>query len=175
MLELMLESPWPALIVTGIIALVLISALLRSGEVKWLIAAVVALIVGGAAILLERYVVTEREQVEQTLDEIAALAVKNDVPGVVAHLVPEAREIQRLAEAELAHVTIREVKLGDLNVDVDAKSSPPKATAKFIARVEGSDKRGTVGHNVFIQRMEVGFEKRDGRWLVSTFKEKGLK
>ena len=77
-------------------------ALLRSGRGVLILAMALVATLMVAGLLAERYIVTEGEQVEDTLDAIARAIQANDHQEVMRHLMLDAGEIRRAAEANLS-------------------------------------------------------------------------
>ena len=78
------ENPVPAVLIGGFSLAILIGGWLKTGWRSLIVAmvAVIALTVG--LVVLERYVVTDREQVDLTLRDIAALVERNDIDKATA-------------------------------------------------------------------------------------------
>jgi len=136
-------------------------------------ALVAAMILVAAAtaglVVLERVVVTEREEVADTLDSIAQSLVANDVPAVVGALsktCPRRAEVQSV----LSHVTVSGARVGgDLEVTVNRLTSPPSATTTFTGRIDAKDNRGTVPYEHIFRKFKVTLHKEGDRWLITNF------
>jgi hypothetical protein len=83
-----IESPWPALALGISLEIILAIALVRTGR-AWIVAAMVAALAATVGLLaVERFVVTEREEVEDALDAVAHALESNDMPTVLAAFSP---------------------------------------------------------------------------------------
>lgn len=170
-MTIFLESPWPAMTAAIGLEVALVIFLAMTGR-GWLMGpmAGVALVALGL-VGLERLVVTDRELVSDALDGIAGAVAKNDIPAVLTHISPQAITIRQEIPGRLGAVVGREARVNDLKVDVKSTATPPTATARFIGRIEGTLKRGSLPHEVYIARFEVYFEKQDEKWLVTGYRE----
>ena len=175
MSPLLVENPWPAITVGAIAELILAIFLLRTGNGRllWSMGAVLVGVV--ALVILERAVVTEREQVEQTLEAICAALERNNPAEVLAFIAPTATQIRSLAERNMKRFIFEEVKLtGDLVVRFE-QVTPPRAVASFIGRANVRDRKGQAIYDHMIQRAQVTLEKSGDRWLVTGFELKELR
>src|SRR4051794_28177196 len=116
MFEKLVEDPnW--ILASGIVLeAILAVVLVRTGRAAVVVAmiGVFALVLLGVAV--ERAIVTEREEVEQTLDSVADALLAGDVPGVVAHIDPQAASLRAEASSQLPQVKVNEVRIRDLKV-----------------------------------------------------------
>ena len=171
-MTMLLEDPMYAISAVVAIELILLAAIFVTGRGILLgLMALVALI-GAGLIILERVVVTEREQVENVLDEISRALETNDVDQVLVYVSPQANDIRQLVRRTLPRVVIREVLItGDLHIDVNMQAAPPTAVARFIGRIQGNLKHGGAPYESFVRRFEVTFQQHDDHWVVTAFKD----
>ena len=164
------ETPWPGFFVCLVAALALGVMLLRTGrgQLLWAMAAVAILAI--VLVTVERLVVTDREQVEDTLDRLAAALKKNDAPQVISFISPSNQGLRSYAAQQLKRARIRDAKItGDLSVQIKGRQNPPTATANFIGRIEAVDLRGRAPYGTFISRFEVQLRNEGGRWLITGY------
>jgi hypothetical protein len=170
-MTMFLESPWPASMLCIVLEVILAVIFLRTG--RWLVvgAMAVVLAITAAALILERVVVTDTEQVEDTLYGIAEDLEANDVEAVLASFTPDCPKLAQVRSA-LKRVTIRSASVGgDLELRISQLSSPPSATAFFTGRIDGKDTSGTIPYEHFARKFKVKLELRDGRWLISDYED----
>src|SRR5689334_954700 len=105
-MSLLLENPWPVL--TAAIGLELVLAVLvaRTGQAKLFVVMAAVALMAVVLVLIERLVVTDREQIEDALAGIASGLVKNDPEAVLVFVSPQATQIQQTARSVLPQVTI---------------------------------------------------------------------
>src|SRR5690606_28804596 len=100
------ESPWPAVGVCFVLLLAFGALFVHTGRVS-IIVAMVAIMAGLVGmIVLERTIVTETEQVEDTLHGIAEHLAANNVPEILAAFAPNCPGIGQ-ARSALNQVTIQ--------------------------------------------------------------------
>jgi hypothetical protein len=171
-MELIVESPWPAIIV-GVLLLMLLGVAYINTRRRGLVTAAGCVLAGVLLlVLMEMFVVTEREEVEQTLEELAVALETNDIDAVVAHLAPNAMAIRAAAMTYLPMVRVSDANVGnDLQVTINRLTSPPTARAEFTGRLSFDKQSGpdAVPYNNFVQKFSLKLEKRDERWLLSSY------
>jgi ketosteroid isomerase-like protein len=165
----LVENPIFWIAVTVLLEAILAIALVRTGRGALIGAMIAVLVLGAAGLLLERVVVTEREEVEAAFVEIAAALERNDVPGVMARLAPEAGQLRTEASNRMPRVEISDARIRDLKVSFNRHANPPTARAQFKAIVEGRDKQGEVPYEHFIRQFSVGLRREGDRWLLTDY------
>ncbi len=168
------ENPWKFVIGGALVEIGLVIALVKSGRGFWLAWIGGVAIVAAGLILVERLIVTEREQVEITLYDAAEAVEKNDINAVMKFIAPAAPRREEL-RARLPRYHIEKVSIkNDLKITVNDKTSPPSATAEFHVVVTGGD-RGGNAHDVSLPFYFVVFFERDkDRWLINGYDERSI-
>ncbi len=166
-----LENPYPLLVV-GVLVEAFLIALIYALQKKVLIVPIVVvlvLVLGG--VLLERFVVTPREEVESTIDQIAAALRANDTPAVLRHLSSTARESRRRAEWALDRVQINGVKVSGLEITINSLRSPPSAKAAFFGVIKIDDRKKEFPYPTYASKFEIDLRKEGARWMVTGHSE----
>ena len=169
-MEFLLEDPLP--IALGGLVLAVLAAVLvaQRGQATTLIvvASVLAITVGMLAI--EWYVVTDVEQVENTLSDLANDLRSNNTEAVLEYLAPSNNQLRQMARGHLNTYQVTEAKVGsDLKVTLNPLTSPPSAVAEFTGRIDLADDGGTLVHKNIVQRFTVTFSRIGDRWLISNY------
>lgn len=177
-MTILFETPVPVLLV-GLLTAALLAVLYLNTRQRGLLialAAVAALTAGGVA--LERWVQTDREQISDLLDQLAA-ALRADgleantpelvIPAVYECISPSAERTRLLARTNLNLVEILSAKHSSLRVQVNRLTSPPTAEARFDAQVTGRG-RGylaeMVAERMYPLEFVVEMRQENGRWLI---------
>ena len=121
------EDPLPAIFVGVIVESILIALFFATQKRLWIIPIAGVLLLLFALVLVERLVITEREEVENTIDEIAAAILANDVEAVLSHLSDSNRKSRARARWAMDRVEVHGVKLSGLEITVNSLTSPPSA------------------------------------------------
>ncbi|HTU24113.1 MAG TPA: hypothetical protein VMF30_01870 [Pirellulales bacterium] len=171
------EGPWPILITALVVEAILVIGLLRTGRVNLLWAIGGSGLVFAALFVLERLIVTESEQVSDTLHGVAAAVTDNDLPAVLEYISPDAADVRQLASNSLRSIHVQQAKIGsDLAITIHERAANPTAQANFTGRIQARGNHGeSLGHDTYVGRFRVGLIKRDDRWLVSTFERPDIK
>ena len=127
----------------------------------WLIIALVSATAGIAAIVADRLVETDREQLQELFPRLAIAAERGDIDTILASLDPDLRPLRADAEKVLKEVRPTEVAITKLDVTVD----PPAATVDMLVRVSGNVVgEGTPG--AVLVALRVAMREKGGKWLV---------
>ena len=113
------EDPTTLIVAGLLIEGLLAVALVKSGRALLIAAMAGVLILVGLGVLVERLVVTDREQIETTLNEVCTALEANEVPGVLSHIDPAATGMRSRVQSDLSSAHITEVRLFDLEIQVD--------------------------------------------------------
>jgi ketosteroid isomerase-like protein len=165
----LLENPWPGLLAGIIVSMLLAIAYFAVPKRGILIAMGVAVAATLGMFLLERFVVTPAEEVEQTLYDLAATLQTNDVPAVLEFVSPDAAMVRGAAQRHMPRYQINEVHIAsNLEVKVN-EADPTKAVAKFNCRVNANDRRGELPYNNALLQFSINFEKVGDKWLIAEY------
>jgi hypothetical protein len=165
------ESPWPAVISCTMVLIVFGALFLKTGRASIIVvmAAVLASLVGLVA--LEQTIVTETEEVEDTLHGIAENLEANNLPEVLASFAPNCPGLAQ-ARSALSRVTVENAVVGrDLEVRINRLTSPQSATAFFTGRIQARDNSGTIPYENLIRKFKVKLERHGDRWLVANYEQ----
>lgn len=165
------ENPLPLLFVGIVVEAILITLFYNFQKKVWLVPIVGVLLALVALVLVERIVVTPREEVEHTVDKIVDALRANDVNAVLSHLSDSARESRSRAKWALGRIEINGVKVTGLEVTVNALKSPPSAKAVFSGVLKFDDRKKEYPYRTYASKFEVEFRKEGGRWMVTGHKE----
>jgi len=165
------ESPWPSVMLGIGLEAVLAFFLVRSGRAIVIAAMVGVLALTAGLVVLERIIVTETEQVEDTLDEIARALESNNSTGVLAVFSsnsPRRGEVQ----SAMSRVRVSEAKIGgDLEVRLNQLTNPPSAKAYFTGRVQLKGTRETIPYEHVVRKLKVTFHKEGDRYRIFDYED----
>jgi hypothetical protein len=161
------ENPWPVLIVAAIGELALLVAFYRTGRVKMTLWMLILAAAAGGYWLLEKEIVTDREQIENNLHAIAAAMVANDVATVESYISKSAPVTLQRAQ-QVARMPFAEIRINnDLQITIRDDVDPPQAEAAGTVTVVMA--RGYTGATP--ARATVRLRKADGQWLIYEHEE----
>ena len=165
---LLLENPLPIWMVGGGLAILTGVIFLVRRNLSSLLALVSVVFVTLLLVLLERWVVTEREEVEVALAQLLAAVQANDLPAVLTLIDPAATNVRADAETLMPKVRVKQTAAKLVEVEVDAAVEPHRATVKFLGRLDGVLRRG--GQRIFFfDEVQILWIKRGDRWLVERY------
>jgi hypothetical protein len=166
---ILLESPWPWLLLGIAAEAALAVALVRTqrGHLIWAMLGVAVFVLAG--LVAEHLVVTEQEAVEMTLGAGVAAARANDLNRLLACISPKATRARSYAGMVLGRAEVEEAHILHLEITVNRLTSPPTAKARFQAIGKGRDRKGEFPYQGFARWVVVQLRREGGRWLVADF------
>lgn len=170
--ETLLESPLPVLFCGLVVEAILAVMFFNDRRVVWLLpmAGVAVLMLLG--VVIERVVVTPREAVEATIDELADALEANDVQRALGCISPAAAHTRSRAEWGLDRFQVSKAQITHLKITINELTSPPTATAAFKGFITiASDRKGEVLPRSYGIQFTAEFEKQGDRWLIAEHTE----
>jgi hypothetical protein len=169
-LNALLENPLIFGVIGVLAATLALTVYLARRSLASLAALVGIVLLTALGILVERFVRTDREQVESALADVLAAVEANDQPGVLAMIDPAAASVRSDAAALMPLMKVEKARsLGSLEVAVDQAAVPPTAAATFRAFLQGVHTRSGMQLGYFNQRVDIQWAKRGDRWLISDY------
>lgn len=164
-----LESPWPILLIGIAVEAVLAMVLLRTGQGRmlWAMIGVAVFVVLG--LVVERFVVTDREAIGNTLDAAAAAVETNQLDRLLDCVSPKAEKTRKDARFVLGLFEFNKARICDLEITVNRLTSPVTAKAKFRAVGQGRDRRGEIPYQGFARWVTVTMRQEGDRWLIGEY------
>ena len=168
----LLEDPTPTLVAVVLIVAVLTIALIKTGRGSFLLAIAGVALLGGALLVLEWLVVTDRETVEETLSAAAKALEANDAQALSAYIAAESPMRREVAQ-EMSRVTINKASWSRLEVKFNRYTNPPSAVADFMGYINAKDRRGEMPYENFAGRFVVQLRKENDRWVMTGYEMPG--
>ncbi|HTN75129.1 MAG TPA: hypothetical protein VL096_07780 [Pirellulaceae bacterium] len=166
------DSPWPILVMGGLTLAIIAGGWFQTQRKELLGIFVAALVLVGGLLILERSIVTDREQLASTIEQMARAAEQNDIAALARHIHSQASEMRGLLESRMALVQIEKVSVkNNLRVTVDPLRKPRTAVVTFNVVVTGSDRAGVMKSVPYPRFITATFELEDGQWRVTKFKD----
>ena len=131
------------LLSVGILTGIAISWIM-SGHKALLYALIAGVVVAAALLVAERFVVTDREAIEATLQQMARDVASNVPAKITQHISPSAPSLQAKANAELPNYkfdTLRITKIHEIKVQDE--SEPRTAVVEFNIMASGTFRAGS--------------------------------
>lgn len=164
-----LEEPL-YIVIVGVLAVLMLGFAWYQVQWRGLLYAILGVIIITVALLvIERWVVTDAEQVKDTLHKIARAVEHNDLDEVLQYAAAGATEVRAQACAELPRYRVNEVDIKrNLEVTIDHDVSPPQANVTFNVVVDGVE--NSLHAKFHVPRfVEMVFVQQDGKWRVLSY------
>ena len=161
------ENPTPIFTIGGIALIILLVLFLKSGRAVILMAMAGVVLFMALAVLIDRLVVTDREQVANVIYRGAVDAQRNDLNAIMAIISPSAAQVRDEARHWIGQAKLEDVSISAMDVQLNRTANPPTATADFRVYARGQIlDRGTpypanyLGHlTVHFQRLPFGIPR----------------
>ncbi len=165
------ENPLPILIMGGLTLAIIAGGWFQTQRKELVIAFIAALVVFGGALVLERSIVTDGEQVELVIAQIAREAEANDAAALAKHFHSSAGDMRSQLSTEMAVFQVKKVSIkSNLKVIVDPRALPKRAVATFNVVATITDKTGTFKEQPIPRFVTANFELEDGQWRCIDYK-----
>jgi hypothetical protein len=161
------EDSTVVLLATGIIAIGFLVAFLKTGRGLYLLWLGGIGLVALALVLVERYVVTDRERIEDTLYGAAEALEANAVEEVLEYLSPAAEPLRAEVRSRMQSLKVEEANVADLRIELSPLELPPKAIARFLGLLRFAP--GEAPYDRLLRRVTVKLVKEGDRWLVESY------
>jgi hypothetical protein len=164
------EDPTP-IIVGGVFALLVLGVFfLKNGRGVMLLSMAGVALVMGMAVLVDRLVVTDREQVADVIYGAAAAAERNDLDAVTSFISPTAPQVKAEARRWIGQAKLESVNISAMEVTLDRAAKPMTATAEFRVYATGQfTDRGAPYPFKYLSRLLVKLQQEKNGWLVTDY------
>ncbi len=165
--EFLLEMPWTLGICGALSVLLTAVVWTQTGAraVAWSALGLAALTT--ILVIISLQIKTDREQIRQTIDEVAAALQANNFDKALSYMHPSAVEGLRHASGELKALKFNEARVTRIkSISVQRRNATPTALAEFNVAVglEAQGQRANVRRFV-----KVYFLLHNNRWLVKDY------
>ena len=167
-MNILYENPLPIYAVGAVLATVCGLAFLARRNLPSLFALFGVLGLTLLLLIAEKMVVTDREQVEDTLQQLMADIESEDVPSVLAHIDPQASKMRGDIKKLMPQANIKDAGATAVRIEVDTDSKPPTATSRFRGRLDGVHRRSGM-RVFFFDEVEISWVKRGDQWLAEEY------
>jgi hypothetical protein len=137
------------------------------GALLWAMIGTALLVVIGVTV--EKLIVTEREEVKYTLDDISSALDANDLDRVLTFISPADKKSRSDAAWALRRIEIRGTTILGLEVTVHQLTSPHTAEARFRGIIRYSDRKKEIPYESYAADFSVTFRKEGKRWIVTGY------
>ena len=166
-MSLLLEQPACAITFGVLAAVGCGGAWAGTGRLCWLVVSLAVIVGTSALVALERWVETDREQVDSTLRMVVDAVARNDASGVLRHIHPLATELRVIARQQMRQVEFGRIEIKP-NLAIQVERSSRVATADFNVFVVLQNRRGRERH-AFARYVQVWFRREGGDWLIERY------
>lgn len=162
----LVENPMPVVFCGIVVEAILGAIFLNNRRVIMLAAMAGVLVLVLVGVAVEWMIVTPREEVETTLDGLAAALEANDRTATLGYLSPSATQTRGRAQWALDRFDVGKAKVSSLKIVINELTNPPSARASFNGSLGLKDRRGEYPPNTYTIGFTVEFRKEGDCWLL---------
>ncbi len=140
----LVENPLPTIVICLVVAGIFVTTFFRTRRPVFLLGVVGAAVLLVIGLWIESAVVTESEEVEQTIEDAAQAMEDGDLNGLLSLIDPEASEIRGLVDLELGRRDFETATAKIESIEFTRSSSPVRARVILFGKVEGRNKQANV-------------------------------
>ena len=171
------ESPFTIILLGAAVSLLLGVIWASTGRREWICGLLVWLVVVGGMLVTERIVITDREQIPLTLQQIINDVKSNDRKKVFTHIYSGASQLKQKAEAELPSYQFKTLRLTKIHsLVIDAKQKPKQAIIEFNILASGNFSAPGIGELSFTEEQPIPRfirltfrQETNGTWQVEDY------
>jgi len=120
-----------------------------------------------AGVAVERFVVTDMEQVENVIEAGRVAVEANNPAAALALVTPESREIRDRVREGFAQVVFTEVKVRALTVKLNRAARPMTAEVSFTVLATFDARHGNSPYRNYVATVNAKLRRQGDRWLVT--------
>lgn len=174
MKTLLTEQPLLTALMLAAVAAALIYGWLQTGKRSAAIIGLIVLALIPVSWIASQRWVTDRERIEQTIEEVAEAVEANDLQGVLRVIGDQ--DARARARMELPKYVFHEADVNRIrSIEIVEGSYPLQADVDITVKVVVSQKRGVFKNQSVPRRVLLTFEEReDDRWVVVDYQHMPL-
>lgn len=159
----LLEDPLPIYALGAVLATLAGAALLARRNLASLVVLLSVIAVTMILLLVEKWIVTEREKVEIALTNVMDAVEENDPQAVATYIDPAAQTIRDQAAALMELVDVRQAGFSGLEIEIRQL----QATSRFRGVLNGTQRGGApIG---FFDDVDIHWSKRGDHWVITDY------
>ncbi len=165
------ETPWPPLAILGLVGAIFLWVALQTQRGKWLVAALVCVVLALAVWFIERAIVTPGEHVEGNLLALVQAFQQNDEPGTLQYISTGPNSLGLVVLAKLAiHSVDIDANYRITDVQIQTQANDTAATSHFrLNATLRMATQGNLGHKPF--RFNGKWRIEAGEWRLVEIEE----
>ena len=167
----LLEEPLPIIVLGVLVEIFLVVAFFLTGKRSVLLGMLGVAVLAGMGLMLERAVVTDREQIEVWFDKGITALEARDTPTLLGMIDPQAAQVRSDVQRALGMVKFKNVAITDLVIVVHS-TEPVTATADVTVKFSVNDPKIPYEHG--LQKARLGMKKVGEKWLVTRIEAKNF-
>lgn len=165
------ETPWPPIAILGLVALGSLFAAMQTQASRWLVSAILCLLLAAVIWTVERSIVTPAERVEGSLLAMIDAFQKKNETRTLRYISPAPASAGLVALAKTA-IKLVDVKDGYTVSDIQINTIANDTAATSHFRVNGTisvPSQGNLGHRPF--RFNGKWRLEGGEWRLTEIEE----
>ncbi len=158
------ETPWPPILFCAALAVVLIAGWSADRRASYLLGVLCLVVASGVIYAVERYIVTDAEQIEESVYGIASAFQQHKLDETLEFISPRAPQIKELVTLGMKMVDVDDdLRIRDLHVTMKSENSRGIAHFRANATISATG-QGSLGRHS--SRWELTWQREADQWKV---------
>jgi ketosteroid isomerase-like protein len=160
------EDSFMPLVTGSLLALAFLGLAIAHYNRAMLIISIGIALATAAIVMVESWIVTDKEAIEKIVRQLGKAVEKNDADTIILAISPKRIDVRERAVAEMERFVINSCRLVDFtDFKLDDSKQPVTAETTFVVFARGSDRYGNSG--TAHERVTLVFEKDNaGNWKI---------
>jgi hypothetical protein len=134
-----------------------------------LVAILMIVLLTAVLLIAERLIVTPREEVAGTLDQLATRIEANDLPGVLTFIAPASKTVRTDAQSLMPLVTVNRARiLGTPEITVEMEANPPAAIVNCQVAFNATIRQNGM-NGPYLDRVQLHLIRSGDRWQIESY------
>ena len=158
------EDSTPVLVITSLLEMMLVVALLRTGQRRFLTAILLTGALAGTCVAIEWFVETEREQLARVVEQTRQAVLTNDREQIFLWIDPDSSILRKEVAGYLAQYELKAIKITNGPEITVHHTDPMVADVRVTARIDLAGKATTIAYTSVLLRVEARAAQTSAGW-----------
>lgn len=167
-MEFFYENPLPLLALGSVLITFFGLVFLTRRDLKSLLLVAAAVLLTVLLVAVEKFVVTEKEEIESSITGLMEAVEESDLAEVLTFVDPAATHIKTDVEQLLPLIDMNDTSASVNEIAINDAASPMTAAGEVHAKVDGIHTKSGI-RLFYFDRVLLNWVKKNDRWLLTDY------